>query len=237
MEDHSLGRVVSVLISPVKTFQSIAERPTWLVALLVLIAASVVSMLVAMPKIDWQESIREEVERSGREVPAAQLETQVDVMEKFGSTMIWVTVAVSPWIIYPLMAAIFLGLFRVLGSELSFKASLAVTVHGFMPWLVATLLGIPVMLGAGDITTTQLKDGVLMSHLGVLAGEDAGAALIAFLSSLDFFSVWAMILFAIGYSTCAKVSQTKAAVCVVGVWAVYVAGKVGLTALGAMAGG
>ena len=36
LEDSSAGRLIGVLVSPVKTFQSIAARPTWAVALIVL---------------------------------------------------------------------------------------------------------------------------------------------------------------------------------------------------------
>src|SRR5688572_32534991 len=37
MESSSFGRLIGVLVSPVKTFAAIAERPTWLVAFLVVV--------------------------------------------------------------------------------------------------------------------------------------------------------------------------------------------------------
>lgn len=237
MEDSSLGRVASVLVSPAKTFQSIAERPTWLVALLVLIAAGLISAAVSVPKVDWEEAVRSDLARKGQELPPEQMDAALEVGAKFGSVVTWIAVVVGPWIIYPVMAAIFLGLFRILGSEMPFKTSLAVAIHGFMPWLVATLLNIPIFLSKSEITAEELQNGVLMSHAGVLGGEDAGPTLTAFLSSLDVFSVWAMVLMTLGYSLAAKVSRGRAAACVVGVWVVYVAGKVGLTALGQMAAG
>ena len=237
MEDHSLGRVVSVLVSPVKTFQSIADRPTWLVALLVLVAAGLFSASVSLPKVDWEQAVRDDLAKSGQELPPEQMDAALEMGAKFGSVATWVAVVVAPWIVYPLMAAIFLGLFRILGSEIDFKSSLAVAVHGFMPWLVATLLNVPIFLSKSEITADELKNGVLMSHAGVFAGEETSATLTAFLTSLDFFSVWAMILMTIGYSLVAKVSRGKATAVVVGVWVVYVIGKVGLTALGQMAAG
>jgi hypothetical protein len=36
--DSGFGRLIGVLVSPGKTFESIARRPTWLVPLLVLVA-------------------------------------------------------------------------------------------------------------------------------------------------------------------------------------------------------
>ena len=40
LEDSSAGRVIGALVSPVKTFRSLAERPTWGVALVVLLVIS-----------------------------------------------------------------------------------------------------------------------------------------------------------------------------------------------------
>ena len=36
MEESSFGRLVGVLVSPAKTFKAIGEKPTWVLALLVL---------------------------------------------------------------------------------------------------------------------------------------------------------------------------------------------------------
>ena len=237
MENSSFGRIASVLFSPAKTFQSIAERPTWLVALLALFAVSLASMLIAVPKIDWQETVRSEIAKSGQNLPPDQIDNQAELMEKFGATFIYVTTVVTPWIFYPLLAAIFLGVFRLFGREMHFKTSLAVAVHGFMPWLVATLLGLPVLFSTGDVTAEQLEQGVLASHLAAFAGDDTSPTLAAFLASIDFFSLWTIVMLTIGYSIAAGISRGRAAACVVGVWLVYVAGKVGLTGLGQMLAG
>ena len=50
MEDSSFGRLIGVLVSPGKTFRSIAERPAWLVPFLVLMVLS----LVAKSMLAWQ---------------------------------------------------------------------------------------------------------------------------------------------------------------------------------------
>ena len=56
MEESAFGRVVSVLVSPTKTFESIRQRPTWLVALVVLIGISIVAGAMVSAKIDCGES-------------------------------------------------------------------------------------------------------------------------------------------------------------------------------------
>ena len=236
MENSSFGRVLSVLTSPTATFRSIAERPTWLVPILVLIVLGLISTLVAAPKIDWEETLRTRLEQSGRQVPAEQIEAQVEVMEKFGKVMIYVAAAVFPWIVYPLMARIFLGLFRVAGSELSFLTSLSVLLYGFMPWAVATLLGIPVMLTQDSIAAERLDAGGLMSNLAVFAGDEVGPAVGSLLASVDLFSLWTIALLVIGYAIAAKVSKGRSAAIVVGLRLVFIVGKAGLAGLEQMLG-
>ncbi len=237
MENSSFGRVLSVLTSPTATFRSIAERPTWLVPTLVLVVLGLISMLVAVPRIDWEGTMRAQLEQSGRQVPAEQIETQVEFMEKFGTVMMYVAAVVLPWIIYPLMALIFLGLFRVVGSELGFKTSLGVLLYGFMPWAVATLLGIPVMLAQDSLVAERLDAGVLMSNLAVFAGDDTGSAMGSLLASVDLFSLWTIALLVIGYAIAARVSKGRSAAIVVGLWLVFIAGKAGLAGLDQMLSG
>ncbi len=237
MENNSFGRVISVLTSPTATFRSIAERPTWLVPILLLVVLGLISMLVAAPKIDWEQTLRARLEQSGRELPAEQIEAQVEIMEKFVTVTMYVGSVVFPWIMYPLMALIFLGLFRVAGGELGFKTSLGVLLHGFMPWAVATLLSIPVLLARDSIVAERLDAGVLMSNLAVFAGDDTGLAIGSLLASVDLFSLWTLALLVIGYAVAARVSRGRSAAIVVGLWLVYVVGKAGLAGLEQMLGG
>ena len=63
------------------------------------------------------------------------------------------------------------------------------------------------------------------------APESAGKMLVALLGSIDLFSLWSIALLAIGYRVVGKVSKTAALGVVAVLWAVVVAGKVGLAAL------
>ncbi len=64
MENSSFGRLIGVLVSPLKTFASIAERPTWLVAFLVVALAPAIPGFLAVPKVDWEEVARTQIENS-----------------------------------------------------------------------------------------------------------------------------------------------------------------------------
>ncbi len=235
MEHSNFGRVISVLISPTRTFRSIAERPTWLVPILVLVVLGLISMLVAVPKIDWEESARVRMEQSGRELPAEQVEALIEIWKKPVTVFIYVKSVVFPWIMFPLMALIFLGLFRVAGGELGFKTSLGVLLHGFMPWAVATLLSIPVLLARDSLVVDKIEDGV--SNLAVFAGDDTGLVTASLLASVDLFSLWTIALLVIGYAIAARVSKGRATAIVVGLWLAWVVVKAGLVGLDQLLGG
>src|SRR5687768_13961786 len=84
MESSAFGRLLGALVSPVATFRSLAERPTWLVAFLVVCLSPLVPGILAAPKIDWEDVVRTQIERSGQDVPAAQLDAAIGMWEKIG---------------------------------------------------------------------------------------------------------------------------------------------------------
>ena len=64
----ALQRVVSVLFNPTKTFREIAERPTWVAALLVLLLCGAAAGWVVVQKIDTdaqRQMIRHTLEDRG----------------------------------------------------------------------------------------------------------------------------------------------------------------------------
>ena len=87
MESSAFGRLIGVLVAPQKTFRSIAERPTWLVAFLVLALSPLLGGLVAKPKIDWEEVARHQIERSGADIPREAAEQQIEMTAKIGAVL------------------------------------------------------------------------------------------------------------------------------------------------------
>jgi hypothetical protein len=101
-----------------------------------------------------------------------------------------------------------------------------------MPYLLATLLSIPVVLSRTELSMAEVQSGgFLHSNLAAFAPESTGKVLVALLGSVDIFSIWTIALLAIGYRVVGKVSKAAALGVVIALWAVVVAGKVGLAAL------
>jgi hypothetical protein len=236
LEDSSFGRLIGVLVSPGKTFRSIAERPTWAAALiLLLIAATAGSVLTSqrMDKEDMRKSIKERMEKSqGGQASPEQLERAVTMGEKISSVTRWL-VPIIIVVVDLLVALLFFAAFRFFaGSSIPYKTSFAVALHAYMPALVAALLALPLILSRQRITMKEAQEGsILASNLGAFAPESLAPAVRALLSSVDFFSIWTVCLMIVGYRIAAKVSTTAATAVVLSLWILFIAFKVGMAAL------
>ncbi|MEZ5313048.1 MAG: YIP1 family protein [Thermoanaerobaculia bacterium] len=227
----ALGAVAGVLTGPERAFASLARRPRWWLPLLLVTALAVGLSVVVTPRLDMRSIVRESLEKRGVEVSAEQLERQLEIAEKFGWIGSLTQVVIQPVVIL-LVAAVFLALLRMLGSDLDLKQSLAVASHGFLPMSVAALLSFPVVLSRESLSLAEVRaGGFLKSNLAFLAPEGTGAGLVSFLGSIDLFSLWAVALFAIGYRVVGRVSAAQAWGSVLGLWAAYVLGKAALAAI------
>jgi hypothetical protein len=233
LEDSSAGRLVGALVSPVKTFQSIALRPTWGAALLALLLSSGVVAFVVGQHTDFRDVIVQSLKEKGRDVPEAQLEPQIQMMEKAGPAISTVSAPVFITVFLLIGALIYWTAFKLLGSDFSFKTSLAMTAHAAMPAVISALLTLPVLLSrTAPLGYADVKTGsFLRSNLAFLAPENAPAWLTALYASVDFFSLWGLVLTIIGYKAASRLSTRPVALTVILVWLLFVGVRVGLAAL------
>jgi hypothetical protein len=235
LEDSGFGRLIGALVSPLKTFRSIAERPTWGAALAVLLIASTavgVLMSQRIDKNDMRRSIQQKIEKSQGQATPEQVDRIVETSEKVSSVTRWL-IPLFVVVIDLLIALLFFAAFRFFaGSEISYQTSFSVLLHAYLPGLLAALLTLPLILSRGSITLKEAQGGgILASNLGAFAPESLGPAARALLSSLDFFSIWTVCLLVIGYRAAAKVSTATAVTVVVVLWALYIAIRVGTAGL------
>ncbi len=231
MSDTSWRRIPGALIDPVNTFAKIAERPTWVLALVVLIAVGIGLNLVLAPKLDYGAAVRQAIEARGVSINEEQIDTQVQVMERFGWLIGLLGVVVFQPVGFALIALVFWMAFKILGSEMQYRPSLGVTVHAMLPLVIATLVTTALVFGRETVTVTELQDGVVKSNLSFLAGEDASATVKAALRGIDFFKLWSLGLLVIGYRAATRLGGSTVTFTVVALWAVWFAIRVGWAAI------
>jgi hypothetical protein len=227
MHDSAFGRLLGALVSPGQTFRSIAARPTIWAALLLIMLSTLGVSLLAAPRLDYEDIIRKQVAKSGREVPQEQLDKQIEVTQKIRTPLTIAQVVLVPLFVC-LLTLFPWAAFKLQGSEIDYVRSLSVTVHAWLPQVVMGLLSIPVILSRPSLGYEDVRSGFLKSNLAAfVATPDTSAPLTAVLSSLDVFSLWTLILFILGFKEVAEVSMAKAAVTMIILWLLFVGIKVG----------
>ena len=233
----SIGRIFGVFFSPKPTLESIVQRPTWVLPILIILAVSLVTVGVIGQRVGWQTVIEKQIasnpraQRQMEQMPAEQREKVINQQVKFASVIGYVSVFVFTILGVVVVAAVFLAVFNLAGgTKIGFSTSLAIVAHSWLPFVLSALLGI-LILFIKDPSTVDIQN-LVASNPGALLSDDSPRWLVSLLTSLDLFTVWVLILQAVGYSATnpKKISFGKALASVLAVWAVYVLIKVGFAA-------
>lgn len=231
MENSGFGRLVTVLTSPGKTFRSIAERPTWAAPLAVFFLVTAVQVYVVHQRTDYREVMEWTLASQGREMDAEQLDTMVEVQERFGAIGAPVG-AVFVILLSLLFALLYWVGIKLVGGELTYKQALSVSLYSGIPMAVQAILSVAVLWPVETVAPERVASrNFLASNLAFLAPEDAGPVLINLLASLDFFAFWSLVLAAIGYRIAARVSTVAAATVVAVIWLLGVGIRLGFAAM------
>jgi Yip1 domain len=233
MKDSSLGRLLGVLLKPGETFRSIAERPTWLLPMIVLILLGGGAQWLLQSRADSEEVIRAQMRAYGVTLTTEQMDKAVeqsqDPTRRNIGLVFGLLVAVAFNFIFA--ALLWMG-FRLFASEIKYLPALSTAMYGLVPLGVAALLNVLLILVRGSVSVEEVTaGGVLMSNLGFLASEDTSVPLRGLFQSVDFFSIWAIALLVIGFQTTARTSKGTAAGVVLTVWLLGVGLKIGLMSL------
>ena len=241
-------RLIGILFSPGETFADINRKPTWIAPLLITIVLAVGSSLFFNWWVnpDWnrvtRDMIRQRVNKTGGEMPPEEaIANQVKVMNVVGKLFPAFAAVITP-IAVLVMAGVFALGMMLMQAQTTFKKILSVVA-----WTFCAIAGLvsPIVTNASllvrdreslDAINPMDPSTVSATHLGVLFGSDASPVLKALASSVDLFSIWMIILLAIGLAAIGgsrKITRGKTATLVVSLWLVLVLLKV----LGAVAGG
>ena len=224
-----LGRLGGAIVAPVQTFEAIARRPNWVVPLVFWILLSAAVGAVVTPKLDLQAALRERLARTGTTMSDEQMQQALAAQERFKSVG-YVFVAVSPIVTGLVVALVFWGAFSVAGAKaLSYRESFGVTLHAFIPQILASIGLAALVWPTNKVNPSQLGD-LLCSSPACFAG-DLSPVMHAALQSLDIYVFWTLILMVIGYAAAARVSRGLATGIVGSVWIVYVIAKVALSGI------
>ncbi len=227
--DSALGRIFGVFVAPSRTFAAIAQRPTWVAPLLIATVLSLLATAVLLPRMDFEASLREQLAARDEAVSEERVEKILDAQKRF-SGLVYVWGALAPTVITLLFAGIFWLSFKAFGWDHTYRQSLGVTSHAYLPNCLSAILLAVIAMRLERFNPADLGD-LVRSNPAFLVDRHASPVLHSLLQSFDVFSIWVLVLLVIGYSIAAKVSRGKAASIIVSLWALYVLGKAGFTAI------
>jgi hypothetical protein len=218
--------VVGTFTSPSETFRRLVARPTWWLPFLLSVVLGTLTYAVASPKVDLEGTIRQSIEKSGRSVPPAAVERQVAFMQKWAPAFTAGVFVVSAGIFF-LIALVFWGAAKMMGSEARYAQLMAIWAHAGLPGIIGSLIAVPLFLRLPDGSLTQeAAQKVLASNVGAFLDDSTPAAIRTLAASLDIFSFAVLFLLVLGFRRLPGLSKGAATAIPIVLWGLYVVGKV-----------
>ncbi|GAB4480793.1 MAG: hypothetical protein Kow00124_27860 [Anaerolineae bacterium] len=227
--------LIGVIIHPYRTFERMrtAERGHWWIVA-VLAALLAVVGVIATSRITMaasEEELRRALDMDGDgELTGTELET-FEQAQTFATNPVF-TVAlpaigglIGLALGYAVRGGVLFLLGMALGGRTRFGPVFRMAVWTTLPDVVRSLLSATVTLVTGRIPASGLS--------AVMTSAEASAAPVvsAFLSGIDFYTVWGLALIALGMAATAQMSKGKGAVVALIWWALVTLVSVGMVAL------
>jgi hypothetical protein len=218
-------KLAGIFISPRETFEALDRKPTWLVPFIIVVAAVLV-MTVLTRDIGMQDML---ARFEASDMPQEQIDRIVEQSQGPGRYIQMVVIPVFMIAAWCFFAGILLFTGNtILGGKTTFKKLLSMVSWSSLIGLLSAAIHTALVITKG---TSQ---GVTTSLALVLADPEPGAKpsfLFRLLSKFDFFTIWEMVLWAIGTSVLYRFSMKKSAGMVAVLWVLWVIISVSLGGL------
>jgi len=227
------SQLAAVYFSPRDAFASILARPRFWLPLVGWTALGIGLAAVWMPRVDVREFSRNQLQQSGRaeKMDPAQVERALDMQTRVFKPFVWTLVVLAPIVTTLVVGLALFFIFRFFyAAELTYAQSLAVVAWSFFAVaLVTTPLVLLVMSLKGDWNVPP-EEAVQASVAMFLDRPKTARPLYVLASSLDLFSFWILWLLSSGFAVASRRTTGAAAAGTVGLWTLYVLGKVAVGA-------
>lgn len=207
---NGLTTVRDMIIAPASAFAAIERRPTWVAALLITIACSLIAGIAIEPALVHMFQVWYPTQMTGPQFETFTPEQRARAMTfglmfaRFG----WVITSIVSGILAALGTAIVLFIVaRASGSAAPFGRmfSLAMNVAIISFGLMQLVTAVIVLLRGPDAFSAPQDFALAIPDLAWLA-PGAAPKVVAFLAAFNPFSIWSLILLGAGTASTARVS-------------------------------
>ncbi|UCC78931.1 MAG: YIP1 family protein [Candidatus Zixiibacteriota bacterium] len=211
------AKLGNIFASPSKAFEALNNKPTWIIPILILVLITAVLNQLSFPIIVDAQLERF---RSNPDIPAAQLEAiEQQITGNLNQQRIFMLVGqvvVTP-IIFLLLSGIFYLIGNILlGGDATYKKLLSVFCWSSLVLALSAVVKTPLIIIKESLN-------VSLSPAMLLSGDALGTKLYTLLSKFDFFTIWFLIIFAIGFGMIYKFSKARAFATIGITWGIWVA--------------
>ncbi|MGA3019540.1 MAG: YIP1 family protein [Bryobacteraceae bacterium] len=223
-----LARLTGVFFEPGKTFADVVQRPSWFVPMLLTVLFGLIFCVVVGQRIGWDNIAQQQMEkRMAKMQPEqrAQAMQQADLTKKITQVSAYTIAVIGPAIGYLIAAAVLLGIVAgILSAPVKFKQVFAIMCYSGMIGVVAAGLTVVVIFLKKNPADFDIQHPLAFNAGALMDPNGPNKFLFALASSLDLFSLWRILLIAVGLKAAAgkKLSFGGALFAVLLPWCVLV---------------
>lgn len=191
------AKLINIFTSPTKTFEALDKKPTWLMPLLIMILVTLASAYLTFPQL-----INVAVENMTKQGDISP--DQLEMAMKFVPVSIYGMSVLWPIILLFLFSAVYYLIGSVfLGGNSTYKKLLSVQAWSSLILVLSSIISTPLVIIKNSVYVS-LSPSILLSS------EHIGTKLFTFMSQFNFFVIWYLIVFGLGFSFIYKFSKAKA---------------------------
>lgn len=229
-------RLTSIFSAPSKTFEDIklGHRSWWLPFIIYVVLGfafyGVVNAKVGMRQVsENQVKLSPKTEEQMSQLPADQREQRM----KISTAIMQGVFLAGPIFLLAMGAIISLVLLGTInfgfGGKAKFGSIFAVWMYAMLPSIIKTILGIVVLFAGSAPESFNIKN-FAPTNIGAFLPPDINPGLYSLATSLDFVTIWTLVLVGIGVSIVAGTKRSAGYIASFGWWALLVLGGAGIAA-------
>jgi Yip1 domain len=228
-------RLIDVFFAPSKIFTDLRRNASWWAPFLITAIVSMLFVYVVDQKVGFRKVAENQIKAQPKQAERME-QMPADQREKVMQQQVSLTRIISYAFVlvlllwFVIVAAVLLATIKFgVGAEVKFKTLFALTIYATLPGLLKSLLAIAAIL-AGVSSDGFTFQNPVATNPGYFIDPTAAPVLYSLLTKLDIFSIWTMVLTAIGITCISKV-KTGTAFAVVFGWFIFLTlAGVGFTA-------
>jgi len=227
-------RLTGVFHSPAAVFADIARHGRWIIPLLIKTVCSLAIVTAIQSRISVADMVTKIIESNERmqQLPAEQRDAVIAQQMKFIPIGMYAGAIFGSAVVLFVAAGVLLLVFNMLmDGKLKYKNVLNIYSYAMLPPGIVSVLVMLMVLYLKPPNEFDIQNP-LAFNAGAFLPAAASAWMKALLGSIDLFTLWTMILLAIGFSrSISKMTVGKAFGAIVIPWLVWVLLKTGWAAM------